>query len=177
MLRATGAGGQLGVARPHLPSKVDMQFDASLLDFETPSNEGVFMPFLDGRQRPITRVVDGKTEKLGVWLRGQYSDAANRAIDEQNRQAVDLARRNETPPHDQGEQNRTGILVACTVNWNLDSLDGHPFPCTPQNAQRFWSDSRFRRYRHQAWAFINNDANFSPPSADDSANTSSMSSS
>lgn len=54
----------------------------------------------------------------------------------------------------------TELLVACTAGWSFTEMDGHPFPCTPVNARKFWTDRRFANWRAPAVGFFTGDHNF-----------------
>ena len=42
------------------------------------------------------------------------------------------------------------VVAACTVGWTIEAMDGEPFPYSPENALRLWTDKRFVALRDTA---------------------------
>ncbi len=135
-----------------------MSFDISALDTLAKSQDGVDMPLIhQGTGKPFL-TEDGTP--LFIRLRGRTSDEFIAADDSMREQKTALARRGVALTQQDIDNFGTALLVAATAAWNFDKMDGEPFPCTPQNAKRLWSDRRFRWVREQAYGFVVNDGNF-----------------
>ena len=135
-----------------------MSFDISALDTLTKSQDGVEMPLIhQGTGKPF--LTDAGVP-LFIRLRGRTSDEYMGAEESIREQRNAIMRRGVQVGQQEADSFGTALLVAATVDWNFDSMDGAPFPCTPQNARRLWSDKRFRWVRESAFAFVANDGNF-----------------
>lgn len=137
-----------------------MSFDISSASSFSQLSEGAFLHFTDPQGKPLYDAVNGTTA-VGVTLRGRNSAEgleASRRIG--NKRLSEASRGRAQMTVESNEANTAEVLAACTVSWTFDQLDGQPFPCNPDNARRFWSDDRFRRFRVQAEEFIDGEANF-----------------
>jgi hypothetical protein len=135
-----------------------MTFDVSTLSTLDQSNQGSFLAFTDPKTGAPVRDADKK--EVGVTLRGRLSTAAINLQRNLMTRRLEVGRRGQDTSLESIEEEGTDMLVACTVSWTFDVLDGKPFPFSPENARKFWSDDRFRRFREQANLFIGNEANF-----------------
>jgi len=111
-------------------------------------------PFLDAEKKPVA-----------VYMRGRHSAVARAVLREINdeRAAIQADGRVVTP--EQNEAFNTRYLVAMTVRWTWTKLGGEDFPYSPDNAERFWSDPRFRHWRERGLIFVAEDGNFLAASA------------
>lgn len=138
-----------------------MSFDISSLDIMTAQDQGAVMEVVDPRTGQVARGADGNP--VTITLLGRYSAKARDTQRKLQNRRLDQARRgrsnNMTAEEIEAEANE--ILVACTVAWSFDSLDGQPFPCNEANARKFWNDPRFRHIREQADTFVATEGNFS----------------
>ncbi len=120
---------------------------------------GTFMHLADASGALL---YDDNKQPVGITMRGRNSReglAAARAIG--NRRLNEMRRPGSQPTTvESNERTSNEILAGCTISWTFTELDGQPFPCTPENVFKFWSDDRFRRWRDQADAFIDSEANF-----------------
>lgn len=122
-------------------------------------DEGSFLQFLDAAGLPM---VDADKKPIGVTLRARNSVRGLAQLRANvNQQLADRQRTGSTfRTMEQNEASEAEILVACTVSWTFEQLDGQSFPCNEQNARKFWNDDRFIRFRNQAESFIGAEANF-----------------
>lgn len=132
--------------------------DLSALDISGPSEEGRKMYLTHPRTGDPWR--DSGGNALYITLLGQHSGAVQGAFE--SLQARLEARQPGAPVRTRTEraQDDAEVLTAATRFWNFESMDGKPFPCTPDNALRFWSDPRFAWIRHRALRFIADDGSF-----------------
>lgn len=123
------------------------------------------LPMLDEHKKPVT-----------ISFLGQYSDIFRetmRAI-QVNRAEFHNEARAANPlkpaplPQDKIDEENVTILTSCVVGWTIPSLDGQPFPFTPENAARLFTDRRFIWLRDPALAFIQGDGNFLSDSSSNS---------
>jgi hypothetical protein len=134
-----------------------MAFDiakASNLDI---ADQGVFLPFIDGAGHSVK---DDLQDDVGVVIRSRLSTVGQRVQREQASKRLEESRRGKSPGVDELEAEVTELLANLTVSWTFDSLDGQPFPCTIENARKFWADPRFRGFRERANGFVATEANF-----------------
>ncbi len=135
-----------------------MTFDLTKLDAKTRSDAGVAMtvinpatalPLRDDAGKPVTITLKGKSSAAykTIW----------RVILDRNR---DRSAKGITPNEEEVRQDDIDLLTALTAAWDFTDLDGAPFPCTPENARRMWSDERFSWVMQQAMRFASNDGNF-----------------
>jgi len=122
-------------------------------------DQGAFLQFTDATGFPL---VDDDKKPVGVTLRARNSVRGLAQIRANGNQRIADARRTGTTLQtvEQSEAQDTDVLVACTVSWTFEQLDGVPFPCNEANARKFWADDRFVRFRNQAELFIVAEANF-----------------
>lgn len=137
-----------------------MNFDFSSLDTKTPMEKAARMTVVDPKTQTPIILEDG--QPLYIELLGSDSEAVRsqeHAIQddrmEKNRRT---GRGYLTSREVDAEQNE--ILVVATRGWNIPSLDGNPFPYSPENARRLWNDPRFQRVAQQARIFMGTLSNF-----------------
>lgn len=137
-----------------------MNFDISRLDILTPSEAGRPMTVIHpGTGQPF-RLDDETKTPLTITLRGRNSSIARATLREigDQRAAIEGEGRVVTP--ESVDEWNTRYLVAMTVDWNFDGMDGQPFPCNAANAEKLWTDKRFVWLRGPALDFISRDGNF-----------------
>ena len=135
-----------------------MTFDLTKLDIIAKSEAGTPMMVLHPKDGAPIRNDDQKP--ITITLKGRNSQAfkaANRVIQERNRER---AARGVTSNDEEARQNEIEFLTAVTVTWDFSELDGQPFPPTPDNIRKLWSDARFSWIADQASRFAVNDGNF-----------------
>jgi len=132
--------------------------DLSILDILSPSEEGRKMHLSHPRTGDPWR--DSAGNPLYITLLGQHSGAVQGAMEAL--QARLEARSPGAPIRTREERaaDDAEVLTAATRFWAFETMDGKPFPCTPENARRFWSDPRFAWIRHRALRFIADDGVF-----------------
>jgi hypothetical protein len=135
-----------------------MSFDISTATNIDASSAGAPMKLVNPATGDYLK--DAAGEFVTITLRGRNSREGQAAATENLNRTLDLQRRGQVQSAAHIEANIVALLVACTVAWAFDQVDGADFPCTPANAAKFWSDARFKAYREQADAFIGAEANF-----------------
>lgn len=137
-------------------------FDLAACDILTPSEEG----------RPLLLVhPSGATWKTStgapvqVTLRGRYSSVARDTLKRLGDEIAAMAADGKKPTPEDQDRHDTEYLVACTVNWNIERLDGAVFHVTPANIERLWTDKRFAWLRMRALSHIAADVVFLTPPA------------
>ncbi len=122
-------------------------------------NEGAFYHFTSPTGAPI---YDDQGAAVGATLLALNSTKGLEAARANGNRRLAEARRSGSSNYtvQDSEAEGTDVLTACTTGFTFDTLDGQPFPFTPANARRFWSDDRFRRWRQGAEAFYTSEANF-----------------
>jgi hypothetical protein len=133
-----------------------MSFDIAALDVVTPSDAGAVMELIDLRTGEVAKDSEGKP----VWIKlaGVYSSKTREAERALNEQRILSIRDGKPAPSD--SEATAGLFAACTLDWSFDTMDGKPFPCTPENAKAFWLDPRFATILNQADRFVSKIANF-----------------
>jgi hypothetical protein len=106
---------------------------------------------------------DGKP--VSITLRGRHSALAQDVLRQINDERAAIEAEGRRITRDENERFNTRYLVALTVGWTFTKMAGEDFPCTPANAERLWSDSRFRHWRERALIFVGEDGNFLAASA------------
>jgi hypothetical protein len=106
-------------------------------------------PFLNDAGQPITITVHGRNSAAFQNLQVEFQ-----------RRGADRTARSITLTNEEAYQERAEIVAACTMGWTFDSMDGQPFPFSAENAERFWSDGRWRWLLDEAYLFIAQDGNF-----------------
>jgi hypothetical protein len=135
-------------------------FDIASLDTRSRSEEGVPMTLVHPKTRgPVPRA-DGST--VNITLLGRCSDTYREKQRELAEKAAEKASRGIRRSREEIEQDDIELLVACTRDWSIDSMDGQPFPFSKDNARRLWGDTRFLWLRDQAVAHVQTDGNFLP---------------
>ena len=132
--------------------------DFASLDTCKLAEAGVPMQIRHPKTGTLVLRSDGEPTTITLMGRGSqtYEDVQRRIQDrrvERQAQGIRL-----TPDDLKAED--TDILIACTKDWNIEEMDGAPFPCTPQHIAKFWSDRRFPWLREVAINFITQHANF-----------------
>jgi hypothetical protein len=130
-------------------------FDILAIDTKTPSEKGSFMPMLHPVSGEKLRDSDGK--EVGVFLRGRFSDAFAAARKENLDRRVELAAAGKKHSED---DEIAHLVAACTTGWTWTELDEAPFKYSPENAQKFWADPRFKLHADLALQFIVDLGNF-----------------
>jgi hypothetical protein len=118
-----------------------MRFDLSSLDTRTRAIAGVDMPIL----HPRTGAPMMREDKAPVTIKllGPQSDVSRAIRREISQRRIDMEGRGITYTDDDFMRDRQDILVACTVDWTIEDLDGQPFPFSPENARKLWADNRW----------------------------------
>ncbi len=135
-----------------------MTFDLTKLDSRSKSETGVEMKIIHpGTLAPITNS-DG--QPVTITLRGRNSTAYKTAFRMVQDRARERAARGLRPNDEETRVDEIDFLCAVTTDWKFTELDGAPFPCTPENIRKLWSDERFTWVLEQATRFAANDGNF-----------------
>lgn len=135
-----------------------MSFDAAILDSRTLSQKGVKFIVRDPRtNRPHRN--DAK-EEVYITLLGRNSERFEQINEATRTLRADMAARGIEFTNEHAHQERVTWVAGCTTGWNIDILDGKPFPYTEANAQLFWEDKRFNWLLNQAAQFLLDEANF-----------------
>lgn len=135
-------------------------FDLNSLDTLTRSQTGTDMPVTHPRTR--APILQDNGQPHTITLRGRNSDAYRDMQRSLQERRADMAARGIAPSREELERDDVDLLVACTVGWTDMTMDGQPFPYSPENARRLWSDRRFVFLRDAAITHIREDANFLP---------------
>jgi hypothetical protein len=137
-----------------------MKFDFSRLDVLSASEAG--RPFVI--TNPTTgqpyRLNDEAKTPLAIVLRGRNSAIGRATLRQIGDERAAMEGEGRQPTSEQIDEWNTRYLVAMTVSWNFDCLDGKEFPCNPENAEKLWRDPRFAWLRPRALEFIASDGNF-----------------
>jgi hypothetical protein len=123
-------------------------------------DQGAQMTIVD----PVTGapVMDEKGKPVTITLLGRLADKVQQVVRGQINRRLASASRNGSKPStiEEAESNQLEQLVAATVAWSFDKMDGKPFPCTEDSARIFWANKAFEPIRRQALTFLEDDANF-----------------
>lgn len=143
-------------AAPAAPPKGG--FDIGRLETLTKSEKGVKMELI--HPASMSQVLREDGEPVTITLLGANSEAFREAQRQvQDRRATRVAKGAKTTTDDvRGEDFH--ILMACTVDWTFDKLDGQPFPFNRENSRKFWGDRRFDWIFRAAIVFIVQEGNF-----------------
>ena len=144
-------------------------FDLAACDLLTPSNEG--KPFTlahtyDRLGFPMGasyRTSEGKP--VTITLLGQNSAVGRETLKKLRDELAAIEANGQKMTPELRDKHNTTYLCAMTAGWTIEQLDGGPFPVTPQNTEKLWSDPRFAWLREPALSFIARDANFLAPPA------------
>jgi hypothetical protein len=138
--------------------------DLSALDILTPSEEGRELFLSHPRTGDPWR--DAAGNPMSITLLGQHSGAVQGAYEALSARMASRPAGSPTRSRKEEIADEADVLTAATRRWTFETLDNAPFPCTPENARKFWSDPRFGWIRIRALQFIGNDGNFlaGPPS-------------
>ena len=145
-------------------------FGRSEFDLKSAAEEGAWMQIV----HPLTgedlgeRDEDGNlTKPSRIKLLGADSFAYEEAV----ARTVVMRQKEKIPPKNQitdmhivraakrNRKSRADELAAITIEWENIEMEGEPFPCTPANIVRFYSD--FPWVAEQAADFFSNRSNFS----------------
>ena len=140
-----------------------MAFDIACLDTYTRSQSGTDMTVTNPRSNAPMLRDDGSP--VTITLHGRASDQYREKQREIQQGRADRAARGIATNSDEIAQEDVAILIACTVTWNIDEMDGKPFPASPDNIRLLWSDHRFMGLRDRAIRHILDDGNFLPVSS------------
>jgi hypothetical protein len=135
-----------------------MQFDLSKLDILAPSEEG--RPLFIKHPGTGANFKRGDGEPLKIVLRGRNSAIARAELKQIGDEQAAIEADGRMPTPEQREEWNTRYLVAMTVSWNFDALDGEPFDCNALNARKLWTDPRFAWLRVPGLTFIAQDGNY-----------------
>lgn len=129
---------------------------AGLLD------DGNFLHLTDAKNIPLYYSDETGTHPVGVVLKARNSRVGLATIRRNGNARLDTARKQGsfTSSVESNEAENTEMLVALTISWTFDTYEGQPFPCTPENARKFWGDDKNIRWRRDAEEFISLEANF-----------------
>lgn len=122
-------------------------------------NSGTFFQLTDPTGKPLA---DEKGMRVGVVLlsrNGMVGMAKARDLGNQRLAKARAGTLNQSTV-ETNEAEGADILACLTKSWTFDTMDGEDFPCTPENALRFWSDDRNVRWRRDAEDFVASEANF-----------------
>lgn len=134
-------------------------FDIALADTATLSNRGVDMEVMNAKTGLPFR--DENDAVVTITLLGRNSDIGRQHEHMVKDRRLEAARRGKlSVDTDDIESDLIDFLTMATLKWSFERLDGQDFPCTADNARKFWSDKRFRNVRDQAEAFTNDYGNF-----------------
>lgn len=122
-------------------------------------DEGSFFHLTDPTGKPL---FDDKGLKVGVVLRSRNSQVGLAKIRELGNVRLAKARAGTLNQSsvESNEAEGADMLAALTKSWTFDTLNGEDFPCTPDNALRFWNDDNNIRWRREAEDFVASEANF-----------------
>lgn len=133
-------------------------FDIGRLETLTKSEQGVKMELI--HPVSMSQVLRADSAPVTITLLGANSEAFREAQRQvQDRRAARVAKGAKTSSDDVRSED-FHILMACTVDWTFDQLDGQPFPYSRDNCRKFWSDRRFDWIFRAAIIFIVQEGNF-----------------
>jgi hypothetical protein len=135
-----------------------MSFDLATLDTLAKSQIGADMEIIHPANRAPVKGDNG--QPLTITLLGRSSDVFQAMSRRIMQERVAKSGRGINLTQDDIERENVELLTACTVRWTEFSIDGTPFPWTPDNARRLWSDPRWRWLSEAAFKFIHDDGNF-----------------
>lgn len=135
-------------------------FDLASLDSRTRSVAGVRFKVRD--PRTATPMRNSVGEEVFVLLHGRNSPIFEQLQQQANDARAARAAAGIELSSEELRQERVDYVAGCTSGWNIEQLDGQPFPYSPENAKRMWADKRFSWLLNEAWAFVINEANFLP---------------
>ena len=138
-----------------------MTFDIALARADL-LEDGAFLQLTDAKNVPLFYADESGKHPVGIHMRARNSRIGLAAIRANGNKRLDVARKqgNFTTTVEGNEAETTELLVALTASWTFDTYEGAEFPCTPENARRFWSDDKNVRWRRDAEDFISSEANF-----------------
>lgn len=111
---------------------------------------------------PVTRqpIMMANGQPMSITLTGRFSETNRRTLRRIQVERVELLADRQTVTEEHITKENIEQLCACTMGWNIDELDGAPFPCSPANIRKLWTDKRFLWLHERALAFIGEDRNF-----------------
>lgn len=133
-------------------------FDPLALDTLTLAEKG--MPFTPRNPKTLKPVTDADGNPLVIMLLGRRSSVAQTAL--AVIQARIEARPLNAPPltPEEHRANNAEFMAALTLGWNFTHFGKEPFPFTPANARRLWSEPRLPTLLGEALEFVKDDGNF-----------------
>ncbi len=135
-----------------------MGFELSQLGTKTKSEAGVPMKIIN----PATGGLfyDDEKKPVTITLKGRNSQAQRAALRVVQDRRITRQARDVRPTEEETKEDEIDLLCAITVDWSFTTLDGKPFPPTPENIRAFWADERFTWILEAASRFALNDGNF-----------------
>lgn len=142
-----------------------MSFDLSALDTATPADRGAWCTLrnpLNGEDLPIKIKIAGEGSQVWRNQERKFQDSRLEKTYRQSKAPKILTR--------DIEDRANKILAAATMEWQDDglpylSLGSEQLACNPANAEKLYSDVRFRWIRDQLDEFTGNPENYSPEAA------------
>ncbi len=136
-----------------------MTFDIAAFDTRTKSEVGTDMTILRPGS-PFAPFLDAEGKPLTITLKGRNSVAFKAAQREIQQRNADREARGIPRTDDDEKTDRFNLLCAVTVGWSFDTLDGQPFPFSPDNVKKLWADERWAWLQVQAINFHSSEGNF-----------------
>ena len=110
------------------------------------------LPLYDDEGKPVGVVLRGRNSRVGLLT---WRAVGNRRLETARKMAGTY-----TTTVESNEAESIDMLSTLTVSWTFSVYAGQPFPCTPENARKFWSDDKNIRWRREGEDFIASEANF-----------------
>lgn len=133
-------------------------FDFAKLDTRTASETGV--PFTLRNPSSGAPILDDAKNPVTITVAGRNSDRFRAAQREAQQRRADAAARNITFSPDDLANENFSYLVSVTLGWSFDTLDGAPFPFTPENVRKLWADGRWGWVNIAVLNFVFEEGNF-----------------
>jgi len=133
-------------------------FDIAKLDTHTLQEKG--LPMTVKHPKTGAAVLDDTGKPVTLTLLGRHSDTARGAARRISERTAEQIMRGVRKTEEQVAADNTDMLVSATVGWSFTKMDGEDFPCTVENAKKFYADPRFRLIKEQALDFFVNEGNF-----------------
>lgn len=137
-------------------------FDIAKLDTRSQSEAGVAMSI--AHPRTGAPILDDAGKPVTITLQGPNSQAFKTMLRGLQLRRVEMAGRGVKMLEADFDRERFDTLVAVTVGWSFDELDGKSFPFSPENCRLFYSDSRWDWVISQAYGWCQQDGNYLPSS-------------
>lgn len=126
----------------------------------TLTDEGVALELRDPRTGAV--LTDGD-QPVTITLLGYDSDEVTRTRRQQINKRLELMSKTGKQPVvslEEQEAETLERLVAATIGWSFDTLDGQPFLFSPTAARVLYTDKRFGFIRNQVILFMEDSTNF-----------------